>query len=257
VDASHRFTLSHGVGAVVFFHTAAPRQGRLFPEECPFMCVTMSESLNEVNACRTSAISTNGDTPQPPAWHGRFLQLLPAIRQHAWVCFRGVDPESREEAIQEVVANALVAYARLVELDNEGLAYADPLARYAVAQFRVGRRVGGRLNIRDVMSRYCRNRKGVVVEQLDHAGEETGEWLEIAIEDRHSGPAEIAALRIDFRNWLETLSPRNRRLTETLALGETTSRVAEMFAISAGRVSQLRRELHAAWQLFTGELGAA
>jgi hypothetical protein len=36
-------------------------------------------------------------------------------------------PEARAEALQEVAANAAVAYARLAELGKEGLAYATPL----------------------------------------------------------------------------------------------------------------------------------
>jgi hypothetical protein len=38
-----------------------------------------------------------------------------------------------------------------------------------------------------------------------------------------------------------------------LASGEPTSRVAKMFRVSDGRISQLRRELHSAWKKFQGE----
>jgi hypothetical protein len=38
-----------------------------------------------------------------------------------------------------------------------------------------------------------------------------------------------------------------------LAAGETTSRVAQRFSVSLGRISQLRRELKAAWEAFHGE----
>jgi hypothetical protein len=55
--------------------------------------------------------------PTVPAWHHHFLQILPAIRGQAAAAFRKADPAAREEAIQEVVANTLVAYARLVEQD--------------------------------------------------------------------------------------------------------------------------------------------
>jgi FixJ family two-component response regulator len=59
---------------------------------------------------------------------------------------------------------------------------------------------------------------------------------------------------LDFADWLKTLSKRDRRLAEALALGETTASAAHMFRISAGRVSQLRRELCANWERFVGEL---
>jgi hypothetical protein len=61
-------------------------------------------------------------------------------------------------------------------------------------------------------------------------------------------------MRMDFAAWLETLSSGNRRLAETLANGETTGFVARSFKISAGRVSQLRRDLCDSWHRFVGEL---
>jgi FixJ family two-component response regulator len=74
------------------------------------------------------------------------------------------------------------------------------------------------------------------------------------VEDKHSGPAEVASTRIDFRAWLESLPVRTRHVAETLATGEATSHVARMFDISASRVSQLRLELYHAWLVFTGEV---
>ena len=38
-----------------------------------------------------------------------------------------------------------------------------------------------------------------------------------------------------------------------LAVGETTSGVAKLFQITAGRVSQMRRKLFERWQEFQGE----
>ncbi len=60
--------------------------------------------------------------------------------------------------------------------------------------------------------------------------------------------------RLDFADWLKSLSTRDRQLAEKLALGETTGRVARMFRISAARVSQLRRDLCKSWHHFVGEL---
>ena len=43
------------------------------------------------------------------------------------------------------------------------------------------------------------------------------------------------------------------RIAEVLAAGEGTTKTAERFKVSPGRVSQLRRELHDAWQAFHGD----
>src|ERR1700676_5603012 len=87
--------------------------------------------------------------------HAEFLVMLPTIRRAAQITFRKVRPELRDELIEEVVANCFVAYARLVERGQADRAAPSPLARFAIAQVRVGRRVGNRLRIRDVLSNYA------------------------------------------------------------------------------------------------------
>jgi hypothetical protein len=91
--------------------------------------------------------------PATPAWHATFLRLLPAIRRHAWIAFRNLDPESRAEAIQNAVCCACAAVARLAELNKLDLCYASVLGRFAVAQTRDGRVLGRPLNCKDVASR--------------------------------------------------------------------------------------------------------
>jgi hypothetical protein len=182
-----------------------------------------------------------------------FLRLLPAIRKHARIAFRHLDPESREEGVQAVVCNACCAVARLAELNKLDLCYASVLARFAVAQVNDGRMTGGRLNCRDVASRYCQRKKGITVERLDHFDDEENAWCEVLVEDRTAGPAEIARTRIDFDAWLHQLPRRNRRIAQFLSLGNRTSDAARKFAVSQGRVSQVRKELAESWNKFTSE----
>jgi hypothetical protein len=137
-----------------------------------------------------------------PRWHAQFLSMLPQIKTSAAIAFRGLDPEAREEAIQEVIANAVVAYARLVQLKKVGLAYPTVLARYAVAQIKAGRKVGTKLNVRDVSSEYAQRQKGFSLERLDQFDRNEEAWIEVFVEDRNSGPAVVATTKIDFTEWL-------------------------------------------------------
>ncbi len=107
--------------------------------------------------------------------------------------------------------------------------------------------------VNDVSSTYAQQKKNICLERLDEYDETEACWKEILIPDRTCTPAELAASRIDFPSWLGTLKPRNRKVALKLASGEPTGRVAKMFHLSAGRVSQLRAELHRAWQRFHGE----
>jgi hypothetical protein len=104
--------------------------------------------------------------------------VLSAVITHARITFQHYDPESRTEALQCVVASSFAAYARLVELDKEAIAYPSVLARLGCAQYRAHRRVGGRLDIGDVLGRYCQVEKRIVVERLDHFDDEENQRQE-------------------------------------------------------------------------------
>jgi hypothetical protein len=182
------------------------------------------------------------------AWHAGFLAILPAIRRHLTAAFRGLDPEARAEAVQEGTCNAMVAYLRLHKREEVEKAYPTPLARYAARQIRAGRKVGGRLNIKDVSSGHCQRMKRVVLERLDKWDRDEG-WLEVVVEDRRATPADVARVRLDFAAWLKILPKRDRKVALDLATGHRTGDVARKYELSPARVSQLRKELHLSWDL--------
>ena len=191
--------------------------------------------------------------PSVAPWHAGFLAMVPIIRQYARGAFSHLNPDLRQDLTQEVIANCLVAYVRLFEQGRVVLAYPTVLARYGIAQVKDGRKVGSKLNIKDPLSSYCQKRKGVVVERLDRFDEEENAWAEVVVEDRHTGPADTARVRIDFSDWLRGLPRRARRIAESLAVGHRTGDVAKRFKLSAGRISQLRGELAESWQAFVGD----
>ena len=184
---------------------------------------------------------------------GQFLAMLPLIREQARHAFRGERPERREELIAEVVANCWVAYVRLIDRGLHDVIYPTPLARFAIRQTRDGRRVGSKSNIKDVGSEYAQRRQGFTVETLDCLDQDTGEWREILIEDRHAGPAETAAARIDVGDWFASLPRRKRSIATTLASGENATNTARKYGVSDARISQLRREFQQSWSEFQGE----
>jgi hypothetical protein len=188
------------------------------------------------------------------AWHEMFLAMLPAIRTHARRAFSRMKPESKEDLIQEVVANCLVAFVRLIKLGKGDLAFPSVLARFAIVQVRQGRRVGNRLNVQDALSQYAQHRKRFNVDRLDRYDETESAWQEILIEDSRCTPADLAASRLDFAAWLQRLPSPRRRIANVLASGERTGDVAKRFGMSAGRVSQIRAELRESWAKFQGEL---
>jgi hypothetical protein len=213
---------------------------------------SQSRTLDTAREDNSKPPTTAGGAPCP-SWHARFLSMVPAIRQHAEICFRGLGGDLRQELIQEVVARSLCDYLRLRERGKEHVAQAGPLARFSVAAVKQGRRVGRRRNVRDVGSKYCRYRNGIKLQSLGER-QVNGSWCEILTDCRRWTPADAAAARLDIREWLTTLPDRTRELAERLALGESTQNAARLFGISCGRVSQLRRALEHGWRSFQGEL---
>lgn len=105
---------------------------------------------------------------------------------------------------------------------------------------------------RDVLSPANRQ---VVVESLAQFDPVDRVWKETLVEDRHAGPADTAAARIDFGRWFRSLPMKRRRIASLLAGGETTKAAARKSHVSPGRVSQVRRgELAEAWERFQAEL---
>ncbi|WP_145260015.1 hypothetical protein [Calycomorphotria hydatis] len=178
---------------------------------------------------------------------------MPHIKKYAHITFCHLDDEARTEAIQEIVVNAMLSYRRLHQRGKVDQAYPSVLARFAIAQYREGRRVGEKMNCHEVLSPYARRMKGIQVESLHDPDHEGKSWCEVLVEDKHAGPAETAAARIDIAEWFDLMSERDRNIAETLSQGATTQEAAKRFHVSPGRISQKRREFLEAWRTFQGE----
>ena len=187
-----------------------------------------------------------------PPWHWAVLAIgdCPNDRTRAK---RYHGAERREELVAEAIATALVAFVHLVELGKADLAYPSVLAQYAVAQVRAGRRTATRANSRDVCSRACQAKNGFTVEQLDNRNGNPV-WQDALADNSRTPVPDAVAFRLDFPEWLRSMPARDRRIVEALSTGRTTNEVSRRFAVTPGRVSQLRREFCESWRTFHGEL---
>ena len=194
--------------------------------------------------------------PSSSGWQAGFLQVLPAVQTHAQIKFRALPAERREEAIQEAIAATCLMYQLAVAKGKQNVIRPGPLADFAIRHVRTGRHVGGSQDAaKDVMSPVAQRRHGVQVHSY-HAprgGGGTDGWRQMAIEDRKTSIPDLAAFRIDFAQWLKSLTRRDRRIIAALVSGERTSSVAERIGISEPRVSQLRRKYEREWEVFQGE----
>src|SRR4029077_8975230 len=130
-----------------------------------------------------------------------------------------------------------------------------------------GRRLAGQERARDVMSPVAQRRHGFRVEDLLPSSatderlyrEPLGQRRQDAFEERlrdntHSPVIDQVVFRLDFPDWLLTLTDRNRHVVADLMAGEGTGDVARKFGLSPGRVSQLRRQFEDDWAVLCCEL---
>ena len=197
-----------------------------------------------------SPVTTRGSSPLAAE---SFLVLLPRLMAYLTSAFDRFRPEQREDALQEAQASDFVAFARLCERGRARFGVPRSLARYATAHWFAGRRVGSPLKGSDVLSVYAQRRHSIIVEPLDHPKDSENAWRASFLVDRQTPIPEQVWFRIDFPVWLAQLSERNRQVAVALARGDTAREVSQRFAVSPGRVSQLRREFRESWRQFHGE----
>jgi DNA-directed RNA polymerase specialized sigma24 family protein len=173
-----------------------------------------------------------------------FESLVPRLRTHARVRFRHLRPADREEAVADVLAYGFASFLRLKERGKDPTAFAAVFAHFVAKAVANGRGVVRRLSTRDLLGRPRGER--VTIRKLDDPMPGGGWWRDLTL-DRRARVDEQAAFNIDFPAWLATLSAVKRHVAELLARGYRTDEAASVTGLSAGRVSQLRRELADSW----------
>ena len=88
--------------------------------------------------------------------------------------------------------------------------------------------------------------------QVNHTLEPLAQ-VEIAMKTRDFSPADVAAFRIDFAEWLTGFPRRDRRIIGRMISGDGTFAVADRFGVTPGRISQLRRKYELSWRVFQRE----
>jgi hypothetical protein len=212
----------------------------------------------------------NGSTPASPPdrLHNAFLELLPRVERHAKIYFRDIQcPATREDRVAEAVAMAWAWFLRLQERGKDVALFTVVFVCLVAKAVKCGRRLCGQEKARDVMSPLAQQRHDFRVERLPRATSTSHERLyssphgqrglnafeEMLHDNTATPPDEQAMFRIDFADWLATLTPRERFVIRELARGERTGDVAGMFDVTPGRVSQMRTEFRDGWSRFCGE----
>ena len=184
----------------------------------------------------------------PVPVHTAFVSLLPNLHTHARFRFRHLNPTDREEAIADVVAYGFASFLRLKRRGKDPTAFPAVFAHFIARAVANGRGVGPCPSARDLLTARSRGER-TRIHRLDDPMPGGGWWRDAAL-DRRVRVDDQAAFNLDFPVWLDTLTALKRRVAELLAKGHGTDDAAGQTGLSAGRVSQLRRELADAWVAF-------
>jgi hypothetical protein len=193
-------------------------------------------------------IAINREHPSSESqWQAEFVAMLPEINRWLRLAFRQLGLEAREDAIEEGIVHSLLNYSRLYAQGRAAQANASSLAWYATRAVKRGRPAAGRMNGKDVSSRYAQIGSKVGFER------QNGEWMDKLVQDKRASIPDVVAAKMDVGAWFATLTKKMKQIASDLALGYSTSEAALKYGLTAGRISQLRRALEASWLAYQQE----
>jgi hypothetical protein len=203
-----------------------------------------------LNASRVSPPSAELEHAQ-----AAFVVALSRILRIARFRFRHVlCSHNREDAICETVALCWVWYIRLVQKGRNPAEFISALARYVVRAVNSGRRACGQERANDCLSRHCQQFRQPIEPRPSRALIPDENVLEDALCDNMQTPVpDQVQFRCDFGDWEQRLPTVKQRLVRGLALGHRTKDLAAEFGLSAGRISQLRKEFSEDYAAFCGD----
>jgi hypothetical protein len=165
-----------------------------------------------------------------------FTSELPdLIRISIWQ-FRGLDPERREDAAWRAIEMCWRDFLPLYEQGRGELLRC--CLSYAIRAARAGRDV-------------TQARRPSAVCEVPW------ESLPYEVMSPRMRPDEEVQLRLDLRDWWDSLRPIDAMLAAQLGNGERTTDVAHNLGVSPGRISQRRDALVRSWRAFVGDDTAA
>lgn len=177
----------------------------------------------------------------------QFVARLSEMQDLAAGHFHHLDPEAREEAVQNSIVLAYRYAKRLVEQGKDAEGLLKSVLWWACRHTRHGRQGGGRAKAKPkCVLDYARRGIGDVIV-------ESGLNLNHFIGQAASIP-DAVAFRVDIPAFLDTLTERDQQIARDLAIGEGTKNVARKYNVSAPAISQFRTRFRKKYDAFYGAI---
>jgi hypothetical protein len=168
-----------------------------------------------------------------------FVRQIPKLQKMARISFRYLPPEAKEESITNAIGLTWKAiYALFLKGRAEEPGIVASCLRYSVRQTKAGRQPQGCPRAKDTLSR-----RWVGPTRLDDC--DLGQFVS------STTPVPDAVMfRVDVPQFLESLTKRQKMMALDLAGGMSTTECAAKYGLSAGRISQFRREFKDLFDLY-------
>lgn len=185
-------------------------------------------------------------------WAAEFVALVGATRARAWSAFRYVRcTDTRLDKVAEVVAMAWVRWHSLIDRGEDPRPVAGAIAGYSISAVRAGFTLGTHKTTTDVLvpaAQRCHRFR--VVRLTVNCSRKTNVSCRELIDPAAANPAELAAARVDWDEWSQSLPPVQRCACGYFVEGYTNHETARTMRIGTDRVKRARRKLKNSWRSY-------
>ena len=195
---------------------------------------------------------TNATTPTVPSFEVLLAKMMPYFRHFASQVIRRMGKTYEfEDIIQELTGWALLNYTSLVQRGRE--VFYTPLFKYAIKRYRAGRRFATGWNGTDITSELTQRMGRSEVCSLDAFDDDGYRDTMSFMTDRRVNVADTVRFKIDFEDWLEQQTPKDKEIIHLLMIGESPYRVARKCRVSPAYICQCRQQYADSWEAFIAD----
>jgi len=174
--------------------------------------------------------------PSTVSFEVLLVKMVPHFRYFAKRVLR-LRGDNLDDALQELTLLAFEIYSSLARRGKQ--TFFTPIMKFAIGKYKSGRRFAG-YNSVDVLS------EGTKV--LGRTDVCTGDTLCFLF--GRQDVAHSVEFRLDFENWYQQQTQRDKKIIRLLAMGENPSTIAKTVSVSPAAITYSRRRYAKSWDRY-------
>lgn len=210
----------------------------------------MTEAVLELPAVASREAETCTNCgPDIETIKARFAAQFPRIQQMVSRQHYKLYGDMRDEAVADTLAFAWRYYRNMAMEGGNPDRVLGSIIRFSAKHVRAGKKIGRSPDAEDVLNQTGEHS----VRYLPHHQEDkAAKEAHAAVRSRLPDPADEAISDLDYRAFLDSLSPNDRNLAESLVAGQNMSDVAKERGVSHQAIHDRRKKMAKKWADRTG-----